>query len=110
MVMSFPTSKLGIAIGIRAPCSRPRLKPAGFALCSREAETRLSTQPMAAAASRIVSTRRGILHHGFRAVETLACVSLTVSVEQKHVFELPGHASRIFRCAGAVPGGNSEIL
>src|SRR5436853_583660 len=62
MVTSFPTRRLGIAIGMRAPCKRPRLNPAGRARCSSEAESRLSVQPTAVASSTTASSRSGTFH------------------------------------------------
>src|SRR6266481_5073743 len=107
--MSFPKSRLGMAIGISAPCTMPRLNPAGRWLRSRDAEMRLRVHPMISASARIADTRAGRLHHD-RDGETLACLALMLSVEQKHVFGPPCHASRIFRLSAAVAGRDRQFL
>src|SRR5262245_2966199 len=86
MVTSWPINRLGRAIGMSAPCSKPRLKPAGCTLLSRDADDRWTTQIMATATITMVRIRVTIRGNRLSPRGALACVSDMVCVEGRSMF------------------------
>jgi 2-polyprenyl-3-methyl-5-hydroxy-6-metoxy-1,4-benzoquinol methylase len=80
MVTSLPTKRFGRAAGMRAPCSIPRMNPAGAASRSSAADVWRITNPTAAAATRIARIRRRILRHFSAGASSFACVGAGLSI------------------------------
>ena len=57
MVTSCPSMRLVMAMGMSAPWSRPRVKPAGSRVWSSRAVDRCTTQTMTAPTARMVRDR-----------------------------------------------------